>query len=192
NLDSITNSVILDYNELFKQNKQKDNLRLNNQKGSFILLGNEINNNQLTGNINREVFSNLNDPNEIKANDKLNILYDLSMNKNINHVRLFYDSDISIELISKYNEIFKLNRHYTLMKFTKDKFSYDLLDDKNDYQFKKYVEEIIKNLSKLLIEFENPNYFYFVYKELVDYYQYYLRMHQTKSLKNHQEVFKLM
>jgi len=184
---SITNPVILDYENIFKNGineELKANLRISSQMGSFILLGNELNeNNELTGKIDREIFFKLDDPKEILAKDKLTTLYTLATNHKINYVRLFPDSDLGIELTSKYNEIFTLNRFESLKDYTKLKFSYRILNEKF-LEFKEFVDYMINNLEILKEEFKNQDYFYFVYKELVDYYNYYLNKKQISILSN--------
>lgn len=195
-LSSITDPVILDYDKLFTV-KQKENLRINKQKGSFILLGNEVSNDRLTGKINRDIFTNLNDPIEVPAKDKLNNLFELTK-KQINHVRLLPDSDLSIELTSKYNEIQKLNRFTSLERYTKSKFKYYSLDIKTEKEFVEFVDYLINNLDKLRSEFENQDFFSFIYKELVDYFSYYLEIRRREIISeeyiivNYEEVFDLM
>lgn len=184
---TIKDAVILDYSTIFT-NKQLENLRLNKQNGCFILLGNDIDSkNILTGTINYKFLDNKIKSDPINFSSKLNNLYDLS-EKGINHVNLFPDSDISIDLVAKYNEIFKLNRLGELENFVKDKFSYDKLDI-NDNKYKVFVDFILNNLESLKQELSNnSNYFYLIFKEIVDYYNYYYNIDKEQKVKDNNKI----
>ncbi|MCK9470851.1 MAG: FRG domain-containing protein [Bacilli bacterium] len=185
---TIQNAVILDYEKLLKGRKI-DNLRLNRQKGSFILLGNEIKENRLTGKINRSVFDDLDYPEIIKAKEKLNYLYELSL-RGINYVNLFPDDDTAITLVSKYNQIFKLGKVNELMNFVDSKFK-----SSNHSKLTNFKNFILKNINDLYKEFNrDQNSFYFVFKELNDYYNFYYDIYNETNkvyeLYNYEKIIK--
>ena len=169
NINTIKNAVILDYNKIYT-NRDLKNLRLNKQKGSFILLGNEVSDDfRLTGNINRKVFDNLDDPIIIKKEKKLDNLFNLTL-KGINYVSLFPDADISKCLVSKFNEMSKLNNIISLKKLINSSF----VTKKNENSMFTYFRDyLLKHIDELKLDFmQNENKFYFVFKELVDYFKY--------------------
>lgn len=181
-IQTIEDAVILDYDSLLS-NKTLENLRMSRQKGSFILLGNEVVDNKLTGKINTSIFAYLDDPTTIIASDKLDNLYNLSI-KGINYINLFPDADVSKTLISKYNEIVEFKKTNELKKLITNRFKLNSLND-DELEFKKFGEYLLNNIISLTEEFtRNKNSFYFVFKELVDYYRYYLNYLREPNKNN--------
>lgn len=190
-MSTITKPVIIDPNDIYLDTKI-DNLRLSKQKGSFILLGSEVDDNRLTGRINGINFDELPKVITIKKESKLEVLYELLKVKikdnnvdGINFVNLFpNDSEIK-ELVSLYGQVITLGRREKLESYIRKSFKANKYTAPEDYMFKEYVDYMLGEADNLYLEFkENKNYFYFVFKELAEYFNYYYKLHRMKIEAN--------
>ncbi|MDD3999950.1 MAG: FRG domain-containing protein [Bacilli bacterium] len=183
--NSITTAVILDYKIVFGEEKV-ENIRYSRQEGSFILFGNEAikKGNQvfLLDQINLKGLENLS-PKVVKAENKLNILLDLAMNKGFHYAYFFPDNQEVLDLNAKYYQIYCLVNERDSFKLFRGLLEEKFQTEKGEISgFREFQNFLLDNLNELYNSAkENSNVFYFVFYELLRYYNYYRK--QNKELE---------
>lgn len=159
-IDVLRKNVVLDCKEAF--NMDISNIRYDRQEGSFILVGNEVKDRIY----NRDKITPIEKSchEVIENTDKIKRLYELALNKSITRCFLFPDETESISLMDQYAECSVQKDFKLLEKYISKKYS-SLSDDSDTDSFK-----INKGLIKEIID--NENLYFFVMKELHDFYTY--------------------
>lgn len=183
--DTISNNVIIDYNTVIKSEigTGNDNLRLNRQRGAFLLFGNILDNDgYLTSEYAEPDFTIVN---EIPSEEKFTKLIGLSfetVNMPISHVTLYPDDQDNMKIIAKYEELkllhsrdeatFKrLFQNYIAKFFDKYEGNKPAGSEKdNNKQYWTDIRSMINEYSLQIIL--NRQLFYFVFREYADYAAY--------------------
>jgi hypothetical protein len=174
---SISKAVILDYQIVFGEEKV-ENIRYLRQQGSFILFGNktesEGNKVFLLDRINFEGLEKLKTE-VINFQRKLDILYELA-EKGKHHVYFFPDDKRSLSLNAKYHEFYHLVNEIKGLKLLKSFIDREFLTDtRSDFLgFKNYMFNYIHELYQSFRK--KKDYFYFVFCELLSYYNYFRKL----------------
>ncbi len=170
---TVEKNVIMDCDNLFNE---LNNIRYKTQEGSFILIGNEIDeNNCLTGNLTEvKIFDK--ETTKIDSNKKLLYLYmlccekeeikelDVINNRCICYVKMFPDDEFAFKIVSYWERII-IDKNLNEMKFILK----NLLDYlKEKFKIKNYYFNINSELAKDI--FMSKEKFYFFCYEFSKYY----------------------
>ena len=145
NLDSqslvnLQTNVTLDYTKVFKSKISEVNVRYKKQESLFVFCGNKIYKNKILNNKFTEVKYSIKE--EIKGENKLRNLLELTRKHKINHVNLFPDESESLKITNLYFELTTLSSE-DLISISEKKIIQQLFNKSN----KKNINvELIKNI----------------------------------------------